>query len=367
MRRIGIVTWYYSSNYGTCLQAYALYAYLNILGYECYFLNRKVTFKVIWNKLSSMIRNRCFLKSADSIGKHPVKMIKVDSFVNAEFVRSPRYFTRKQLKSIEKETHCFITGSDQIWNPFYLDLHYLLADINDSSKKIAYASSIGVSEIPNEMISVYEKYLTRFEYLSLREESGSRIIHSITKGTVETVLDPTFLLTSKEWMSFAAKATLEDTDCFTAPFILCYFVGDNSSYWEYVYKIQKVSQIENIVVIPLEKTHYDAKGYIYDFAGPHEFVWLLNKAALVCTDSFHATALCINLEKDFVDFLRFTDTEASSQNTRMYQILECFQLQDRLYDGRNEYVHRKIDYTNVNKILERGRSHSLEYLKKALG
>ena len=67
--------------------------------------------------------------------------------------------------------------------------------------------------------------------------------------------------------------------------------------------------------------------------GPCEFVFLIMHAKLVCTDSFHATALAINLKIDFVDFLRFSSLDKNSQNSRIYDLLCHYRLDYKLYDN----------------------------------
>ena len=364
MKKIGIVTWYYSSNYGTCLQAFALNRFLKLLGYDCYFLNKRVTIWVLFLRIQTFVKSKLGINQNTTVGEHPLKMSKVSLLIKNEFRKSPRYFFGFQLQRIQKKTDFFIVGSDQVWNPYYLDDHYLLANIDKSIKKISYASSLGVTELPESIIPIYKKYLNCFDSLSVREETGAQIIRKLVNKTVTVVLDPTLLLTSQEWINFSLKANIENT--FDEPFILCYFVGDDITYWEKVYKIQEKTNIKRLLVIPLEKTHYTTNGIIYEYAGPYEFVWLLNHASLICTDSFHATTLCINLQKEFIEFLRFRDDDEKSQNSRIYQLLEHYKLESRYYNEDLKNVCIKIDYSIPYNILLEDRDNSKHYLTEAL-
>lgn len=64
----------------------------------------------------------------------------------------------------------------------------------------------------------------------------------------------------------------------------------------------------------------------------------------MCTDSFHATAICINLQKDFIEFLRFKETDTKSQNSRIKDILERYELTNRIYSSNNIECFNAIHY-----------------------
>lgn len=99
-------------------------------------------------------------------------------------------------------------------------------------------------------------------------------------------------------------------------------------------------------------------------SGPYEFVKLLNRATIVCTDSFHACALSINLSKDFVVFKRFDDIDKRSQNNRIYDLMVMFGLENNIYSKDWEYGHS--DYSKVQEILNKKREESIGYLINAI-
>ena len=99
---------------------------------------------------------------------------------------------------------------------------------------------------------------------------------------------------------------------------------------------------------------------------PFDFPSYIAFADYVITDSFHATAISINLSKKFVEFLRFKDTDGASQNSRIYDLLNHFHLKDRLYDGKDVAWIKDIDYTGIQNILEKDRKRSIEYLVNSI-
>ena len=99
---------------------------------------------------------------------------------------------------------------------------------------------------------------------------------------------------------------------------------------------------------------------------PPEFVRLLSIATLVCTDSFHASALCINLSKPFVEFMRFDNNDPDSQNCRIFDILGHFGLKDRIFSRDSTTWFQKLDYSRQQAILKQDRLASEAYLRKAI-
>ena len=75
----------------------------------------------------------------------------------------------------------FMLGCDQVWN-FTIaksyGLNYYLDFANSDKKRIAYASSFGheVSFTPLEKVAGVTRELQKFDAISVREESGVRVL-----------------------------------------------------------------------------------------------------------------------------------------------------------------------------------------------
>lgn len=76
----------------------------------------------------------------------------------------------EELREYSNKYDAVIVGSDQVWNPYWqgsLDEFFLT--FVPKSKRVAYAPSIGVSEIPNEQKAALRKDLMDFQdYLAER-------------------------------------------------------------------------------------------------------------------------------------------------------------------------------------------------------
>ena len=76
---------------------------------------------------------------------------------------------------------------------------YLLDFVPDNIRKISYASSIGVEQLPETLKGKYKKYLKRFDSISVRESKAADVIEKLVNKPVDVVLDPTFLLDGISW------------------------------------------------------------------------------------------------------------------------------------------------------------------------
>ena len=367
MSKIGIVTWFGSKNYGTNIQVYALYKKISDLGYSCDLISAFEMNRFSWKNLVKYI---LFIFQIEVvINKYNVrkdlKWRKILKFLE-EDISIRRVYTHRQYKKMLQEYSIFVTGSDQIWNPHYLKEFYLL-DFVGTKRRIAYSSSIGVEKIPDNKVKIYKKYLSKFDYISLRENTGCYIISKLlNRKDIRKVVDPTFLLSPEEWKRFGGLAELEVE--FPAEYILCYLIGDRKDYKSQVMDVQRRIGISNVLIIQsAENENFMIEGaFVYRNAGPREFVQLIRNAALVCTDSFHATAICINISVNFVEFVRFDDADSHSQNSRIYDLLNRYQLNGRLYSSWDGKALDNNDYKKIQTMLENDRKYSLSFLINAI-
>ena len=362
MKRIGVVTWYGGSNYGTSLQAYALCWVLSRLGVVPFLLKKHMTWR---NLLGRWRRKLLQSKKAYALnGYGSKKKKKIEKFRKRNFNQFHQcygkigsFLFRKQILSLNG----VISGSDQLWNPYHTEPFLLLEGMN--VKKYSYASSIGVMEIPDDKKFVYRHALSTFDSISVREQSAVKPLEEISGKRVEKVLDPTFLIERKYWDDFATQSSLKDVTL--RPYILCYFVGDDTGYWDKVAQVRERTGIDRVIVLPMHPNQFKKDMEIMEDAGLEDFVCLIAHAAIVCTDSFHATAISINLRKNFVTLLRFSDEEKKSQNSRLGDMLASYALLDRLWTGEHVVdVSRNIDYAMVDKKLSEERARSMGYLKR---
>ena len=367
--KVGLVTWIGMGNFGTTLQSFALHEKLRRMGHDVYFLNISSNFSPVRSTIKYVLRLSGLLKMCwkqKFKAASPGNGAKLYQFVASNYnIKTPVY--PLELRRLTAKTDVFVTGSDQIWNVRYKFDPMMFLSFAGETKRVAYASSIGVASIPQEYRDAVGHLLNKFAHIGVREQSAVKALCDVTgRKDITQVVDPTFLLSPAEWSEICKGAKYEVA--LPGRFMLCYLIGNNENYPRQVKDIAEKSGIKNVIVIPaVENKEANIEGAtIYRQAGPKEFVDLIRRAELVCTDSFHATALSINLSKDFVELLRFKDGDAASQNSRIYDLLDQYGLRGRLYTSDGDVPAGKIDYTTIQETLEADKARSLAFLSDSI-
>lgn len=362
MKKIGIVTWHYNPNYGGLLQAYALQETIKKLGYNPEFVNYRPDINTLKKRTIRKLKDTYIMFVKPEI--HTGRKSKY-KFVEEKLNVGKLYYSYDDLSNEADEVYDVgICGSDQIWsnNTGIVNPLYYLTFV-DERKRISYAPSIGYNKIPDNIREEFKEYVDKIRYLSVREEKGAEIIKSITGRDAKVVLDPSLLISKEEWLKeIKTKHRISPN----GKFILLYILGDNYEHVEYA---KKLSEYTGYEIIALETKNSRLKG-LKTFSGdPFDFIELINNASYVLTDSFHGVAFSINLEKQFVAFKRFKDNELTSQNSRIYNILNKTDLKDRLISTDEPVTFLEnniIDYNIVRPLLEAERKLSTDFLLKSI-
>ena len=371
-KKILLATWEGTGNYGTALQCYALIFKISSLGYDINLINRYKNYPNVKATLFSVL---------DTLGINKVQRLKNTICANNNIIKSlkiwrfkecfPRenIYTKAQWKKAFSDNNIFLTGSDQIWNAYYsYDPFYFGANAGNSIK-IAYGSSMGGNSIPSEHKEEINNYLQEFKCIGVREASTASTLSKLLSNVeIRNVLDPTLLLSAEEWRTVGSRFQLPPM-LRGKKYILTYFLGNKTDlYRNCITKISRDTGISNIINLPSAESP-ELKidnSFDYNTAGCEDFINLIDKAALVLTDSFHATAFSINLSTEFIAFKRFDDEDKESANIRLYDLLGLFKLTDRLYNPQVKQHCESINYDITQQILSKERLSSIHWLKKAI-
>lgn len=357
-----IVTWKGGENFGTCLQGYALQEKLASLGYVVGVLpdvphSKGVKAWIQWAmSCVGLMQFRIWIKRGHDFQTR--KRMRWEGKV----YRTLTLWTPWQVQRLVKKTDCFITGSDQIWNTYHHFMPMQFLDFAEDKKRIAYASSIGTKKFKPEYETRIREWLLKFQHIGVREESAVRTVSDLTRRSgVVQVVDPTLLMDAPYWREFAKDAVVEID--LPQNFIFCYLVGDNPWYADQLRDVGKKLGKRIVIVPACENRTFEIDGsVVYRYATAVEFVALIDRADFVCTDSFHATAFSINLQKPFVEFIRFKEGDEYSQNSRIYDVLSRYGLTNRIYSATSDDWMSSIDYHMVSELLKSDRERSLKYL-----
>jgi len=369
MSKIGIVSYYRNINYGSALQACAMQMSIRKLGYDCEhvrcllgrggqqpFLHQaKSRFRTLKNKLSwycSKVSNpKCLIRS-----------VRFRKFVSENIKESQKIYLQNELAQTSNIYDAFVCGSDQIWAPNQFNEWFYIDFISNRHKKIAYAPSIGLPNIPDALKPKMASLIRDIGYLSIREQEGAQIVYELTGIDIPVVLDPTLLISKEEWLD-KIKVSKSPKE----PYILSLFLGENPQHRKAVEDLGRKKGYK-IVSLPFRNLDFKWGDIIKSDAGPFEFIDLVNNAAMVFSDSFHGAAFALNLNRPFGVFMRFSIDDPICQNSRISNLLNLFSLQNRLVCDADslDAMDLIIDYKSVNEKLDIERAKSLDYLKNAL-
>lgn len=387
MKKTAIVSCYFQHNYGSMLQAYATQMVLDKLGYEnetidisgfdgeikkaktLYFIKASLTSDILITKIGrakdAVVRK---LKKNNYTRNVEARDEAFRRFKKEHFEMSPAYKSKKELSDNCSRYKAVLVGSDQLWLPGNIAAdYYTLNFVPDEINTVAYATSFGQSSLPKDTTKLAKVFLSKIKHISVREESGARIVNNITGRTVPVVCDPTLLFDGKDWMIIQEEAPIIEGE-----YIFVYFLGNNLLHREFVTRLKKETNLK-VVCLPHIDEYVEADEACSDIrlydVDPGQFLNLIRNAKYVCTDSFHCSAFSIQYEKNFFTFRRFSNTSRQSTNSRLETLFNMTGIEDRLIVG-NENIKKiltiKTDYSLVRERLRKNIEESYKYLTAAL-
>ncbi len=101
--------------------------------------------------------------------------------------------------------------------------------------------------------------------------------------------------------------------------------------------------------------------------GIEEFLYLIDHATLICTNSFHGTAFSSLLKKPFIVYR--AGNLRTARFSRVNSLLELFGLSERATDLKLKIDLDdpfKIDFSRCEKVLSAEREKAFDFLKNAL-
>ena len=351
MTRIGIMTFLHNENYGSVLQALALLSALKDMGYQAEDIDYRPS-------RAEKLRNLLASGNSPSLVLEGMRKRRVRSygatnelherFLHEHLTLSEPCRDRAALKRAAQRYDLLMAGSDQVWSPVWLNPAYFL-DFADKPR-IAYAPSLGVKELPSPAKSRRMARLVEgFSAVSVREEEGAALIKRMTGSSPVVMPDPVMLRTREQWQALAKPVDQQE------PYLLCYFIGDQDSYWQEVRALSARLGVAALVVPKTEGAYLSGLPLAEDVS-PDRWLGLLNGAAHVMTDSFHGAAFSCVLNRPFTLMRRYREDDPESKNSRIDQLLRMLGLTDTA----------NPDWNDVNRRLSRERERGLDWLKQAI-
>jgi hypothetical protein len=276
------------------------------------------------------------------------------------------YDSYDQVVNHPQPVDALICGSDQIWNPVFTQ--YLpdekmswLSFWHDSIRRIAYAGSFAVDSLPEETNRRLSVYARRFHSLSVREESGIKVMEDIGRSDAKWVPDPTMLLSPSNYLDI-----INEGDCRSSDRPVAMFLGwENDVTKNAVECINKISGQNCYSLFP------NSFAWLLGGArkGPGQWLAIIAKASFVITNSFHGLMFSLLFHRPFIVLL--WGGAESSKNIRVLSILDKVGLAHRtvanIEKTQMESLYRQpIDWVKVDAKLNEFREVGVKFLESAL-
>ena len=350
MLRIGILTFHWAANHGAILQTYASYSYLkNELGVSDVKVidylpaSREINFKnairpnyprVIIGRLKALRKEK--------------NLREFRSFLPL----SDRYYTNKELIDSPPDVDLLITGSDQVWNPSYAMYGeggptpvYFLNFGTSNCKKVAMSVSFGCSEYPQNAYEIVKPYVSKFDKISVRENTGINILEKFGYEGAVVTADPTALIAREQYISLCGDS--KSPSKYTAT---CFLRKKRRPIAKDIKRL--LNRIGDPILNIEKKSMRD---------------WLsgIRDAGMVVTDSFHCVMMCLKLHTPFV--VVGVDGAMIGMNDRFYTLLDRFGLTHRIatsYDSID--LNEEFDWAKIDTCMENYALSLKEYLKSII-
>lgn len=348
---VGILGYWYATNYGSVLTYFALAKIIERLGYSVMLIDEPEKEK---DAEGLDVFSRQFLEG------------KVD------ISRSVKW---NELDSINEMCNIFMIGSDQVWTPGairHMGYFFFLKTISDTKKKIAYAPSFGQSTFKAlpETIKTVQFYLNKFDAISVREEDGVKICSEIFNIKAERVVDPVFLIDKEDYDDIAQKSTL-DIDM---EYIIAYILDPTDDKRKALNILSENLKMPVIVMLDgrfntFEKNKTKMKMNMDNIAenvDVYDWVYYIKHSKYMITDSHHGLAMGIIYNLQCICY-----ANPGRGQSRFTSLLNILGISDRMIYSAKEIIEKEllsksINYEQVNFNLRKEKYKSISWLNRAL-
>lgn len=349
MPKIGLLTVHCSTNFGASLQAYALSHYLRNRGNQVEIINYRVNdFLDVHdeayrpkNHLKYIIKK--YIMFCFTHGRY-AKFIDFEKNLLGEETQA--FQSKEGWEMLDGRYDFCIVGSDQVWNPAHInyDKSFFFGYVKNVIK-ISFAASIGKGKLSTEELAFLNKYVKDMDYISVREKSAKTLLMSSNGNKdIEVHADPVLLFSEDCWRE------REKVIKIPKKYVLVYVLG---KYNEKLCKriIKDLKRNYKIVIIKPRIMGSVGKYNI----GPCEYLYLMDHAEIVLTNSFHGAAFSVIFHKQLIAL------ESIGKNERLSDLFNSIGISNVQINTYKQYVEKSWQ---LNEEVHEKVYHFIENNKK---
>ncbi|MDY3918002.1 MAG: polysaccharide pyruvyl transferase family protein [Candidatus Limivivens sp.] len=347
---VGILGVWFGCNYGSIATYYALEKTIESFGLKVLMVHRP----------------RLEADDGRMKGRHSIR------FAEENYEISKSYHV-SEIGELNELCDAFVLGSDQLWNYGVTKIFghsYFLDFAAPDKKKIAYATSFGGSQFlaPWSFTREAARCMRRMDAVSVREADGVKLCRDLFGVKAAHVLDPV-LMSDPGILSELAEKSERRED---APYIATYILDPTPEKREaLLYVSEKLDKkLVNMLdgwynKFPANKKKLNLENTIEKLQ-VEEWLCYFKYSDFVITDSFHGTCMAILFQKPFIAI-----GNPGRGTSRFESLLGSLNLTHRFVERpekipEDSSLLEELDYTEVNRILEKERETSRNWLREAL-
>lgn len=355
--KIGILTYHRAHNYGALLQAVALRLALIDMGNDVYFVD-------YWPKYHERKYMLFSWYVFTHSGKKGAWLYLKDRFLSFHDRMKRIAHFRKFIKE-HIEPHCLgtnetfdllIYGSDQIWRKQHQTKNYnsTYFGVNNikAKRNISYAASIDNLPKSEKDKNTFFQLVSHLDKVSVRETPLLDLLKVNGFNKAVLSLDPTLLISSALW-----RNEIKEERLIIEPYLLYYNLLENSFDDSDIVNYAKERGLRLVTIYGAAVPNADSN---FTTCGPDVFLNLIRFADFIITSSFHGLAFSLIFQKQFYSAFKIRPLRGES-------LLKSLNLSNRLLKPGSKIPRdqEKIDYSQVNAMLDEIRKNSIEYLKQS--
>lgn len=342
---------WWGSNYGSLMTYYSLYRLVESFGLRAIMIDRP-----------------------NYPSNHRIFHTHARRFCNKYYKAISPVYKFEELTKLNEQCDTFLIGSDQVWN-YGISKHYkggfFLNFADDNKKKISYAASFGHHYFSGDSEAINEAgtLLSRFDYISVREEDAVNIMKNTFGLKATRVLDPVFVADSKIYDEIANTSKAEENE----PFVAAYILDPSPEKRNSLLYIAKKKNMKLVVMLDGFENHFSENkekmnldDNVIENLEVQDWLYYIKNCSYLITDSCHGASFGIIYKKSFVCI--GNESRGMSRFNSLFRLLK---IEDRLVMDaenilNNTNLLEDIDYDSVYSILDKEKKSSLKWLENAL-
>lgn len=349
--KLGILTVYSVSNFGSYLQAYALKNILENLGHEVYHIKTRSDREIRTGFYKYPVTRRSL--------KHPI-----EEFQKYKFGKKKYILFQKELdkfneieKTNIKDLDGVIVGSDELWNISESEFQYPLYFGEGVEKKATYGISVGKATWEDfEKMPEYQKLIQNVDYITVRDYRTQKVVRRITGKIAPMVCDPTFLVQTDILYQKIQNEYIKKNK-----YILLYTYNFTIEEWTKNYLIRYAKE---------KKLKLISVGFYFSWCdynincNPFEFSDVIQQAECMVTTTFHGCVL---------GTLNYQKVLAVPFSPKVNDVMEKLGLSESVINKKLPYEMFKskldnleLDKECITRNIEKMKNESMSALKDLL-